>query len=57
MIAQMGNNPSYTWRSIIEGRTVLEKGLIWTSGNGANINIRDSPSIPNVQKLQSANER
>ena len=26
MTAQMGNNPSYTWRSIIEGIVVLEKG-------------------------------
>ena len=41
MTAQVGNNPSYTWRSIIEGRAILEKGLIWRVGNGTSINIRD----------------
>ena len=34
MIAQLGSNPSGTWRSLIEGRTILEKGLIWRVRNG-----------------------
>ena len=57
MTAHIGNNPFYTWRSIIEGRIVLEKGLIWRVGNGTNINIKDSPWVPNMPnyKVQMKN--
>lgn len=53
MNAQLGSNPSYTWRSILEGRVVLEKGLIWRAGNGQTINIRDFPWIPNAPNFRA----
>lgn len=32
--ASIGYNSSYTWQSILEGRKVLDVGLIWVVGNG-----------------------
>jgi hypothetical protein len=39
--ARLGHNPSYAWRSIMQARKVLEKGLMWRVGNGANIRIKN----------------
>ena len=32
--AQLGKNPSYTWRSLVDARGVLHRGLRWNIGNG-----------------------
>ena len=40
--AEIGNNPSFLWRSLLEGKTVLETGSIWRVGNGRKIQIFDS---------------
>ncbi|XP_043700051.1 uncharacterized protein LOC122650727 [Telopea speciosissima] len=34
---KMGSNSSWAWRSILEGRKVLELGLIWHIGNGEQV--------------------
>jgi hypothetical protein len=39
---------SYTWRSIIYGRSLLERGIIWRIGNGATIRIKQDRWIPGV---------
>ncbi|WCJ21653.1 RNA-directed DNA polymerase (reverse transcriptase)-related family protein [Euphorbia peplus] len=44
--ASLGHNPSYVWRSILNGRAVLERGLRYKVGNGASIDIWDSPWLP-----------
>ena len=41
--ARAGNNPSYTWRSILKGIEVLNRGIIWRVGNGRSINIWRDP--------------
>ena len=51
MSAELGSNPSFTWRSLIEGRTVLNKGVLWRVGNGENINIGD-PWVPNMPRFK-----
>ncbi|XP_024164283.1 uncharacterized protein LOC112171314 [Rosa chinensis] len=40
LTADMGERPSYSWRSIMEASPVLEAGLQWRIGNGASIAAR-----------------
>jgi hypothetical protein len=37
LYARLGHNPSYAWRSIVNARAVLERGLFWRVGNGESI--------------------
>lgn len=37
--AQIGNNPSYIWRSILAGQQVLKSGVTRTIGNGRDTKI------------------
>ncbi|XP_016178460.1 uncharacterized protein LOC107620875 [Arachis ipaensis] len=39
--AEVGHNPSWDWRSIIEGRKVLKKGILCEVGRRINIRIRE----------------
>ncbi|XP_024178238.1 uncharacterized mitochondrial protein AtMg00310-like [Rosa chinensis] len=48
LIADMGDRPSYSWRSIMEARSILQAGLFWTIGNGTSMKIWDDEWIPNV---------
>ena len=45
MNADLGNNPSYTWRGIWEARWVVKRGLCWRIGNGESVRIWKDPSI------------
>ncbi|KAK9673871.1 hypothetical protein RND81_12G195100 [Saponaria officinalis] len=47
--ATLGHNPSYTWRSILEGRSTLLKGVRRRVGDGASIKIWSEPWIPGTQ--------
>ena len=46
--ARLGNNPSFPWWSIIEGRELLSKGLVWRVGNGQHIDPRSHAWIPTL---------
>ena len=37
--AQVGNSPSYTWRSLMEAKSVVERGMRWNIGNGRSVDI------------------
>ncbi|XP_072075672.1 uncharacterized protein [Arachis hypogaea] len=51
MRAEVGNLPSWDWRSILEGRKVTEKGLIWQIGPTSEVNIFSDPWIPPQQQF------
>ncbi|KAF5471784.1 hypothetical protein F2P56_008554 [Juglans regia] len=56
--AKLGTRPSFAWRGIHAGLTLLKKGLIWRVGNGQKINIwqdRWIPSLP-AQKILTPRE-
>nr|XP_025675778.1 uncharacterized protein LOC112776041 [Arachis hypogaea] len=44
--AEIGSVPSWGWRSILEGRKVIEKGLLWKIGSGTNVRIFHDPWLP-----------
>ena len=44
--AKIGSNSSYLWRSILEGRKLLNKVILWRVGNGDAIHVWDDPWIP-----------
>ncbi|CAL1389303.1 unnamed protein product [Linum trigynum] len=37
--AQLGSDPSYTWRSILVAQKAVKEGIRWRVGNGSDINI------------------
>ena len=46
--AQTGNNPSYTWCSILQGMELLWIGCIWRVEDGTQIAVWPDPWIPNL---------
>ncbi|KAL0449572.1 UNVERIFIED_CONTAM: hypothetical protein Slati_1513600 [Sesamum latifolium] len=44
--AQMGSNPSFTWRSIQAARPLLMGGIRWSVGDGSQINVASNPWLP-----------
>ncbi|KAK6119136.1 hypothetical protein DH2020_047112 [Rehmannia glutinosa] len=47
LTASIGYKPSFTWRSIVAGREIIQKGTRWLIGNGAKIRIWKDPWLPN----------
>ena len=45
--ATLGNNPSYSWISILTGQEVVRKGIRWRVGNGRSIQIWEDQWLPN----------
>ncbi|XP_025628190.1 uncharacterized protein [Arachis hypogaea] len=43
---EIGSVPSWGWRSVLEGRKVIEKGLLWKIGSGTNVRIFHDPWLP-----------
>uniref|UniRef100_A0A803QDA7 Reverse transcriptase domain-containing protein n=1 Tax=Cannabis sativa TaxID=3483 RepID=A0A803QDA7_CANSA len=48
--ASTGHSPSFCWRSILWGRDLLIKGLIWKVGDGTLVNISESNWLPSHGK-------
>lgn len=46
--AQCPRSSSYTWRSIMHGKKLLDKGILWRVGDGKYINILRDRWIPEV---------
>lgn len=48
MVAALGYNPSFVWRSLMWGGELCIKGMCWRVGDGQNINIANDPWIPSL---------
>lgn len=44
--AELGNCPSFAWRSIFSAQSIVRKGYRWQVGNGASIDIRRDKWLP-----------
>lgn len=45
--ANIGRKPYYAWRSIWNSNKLLQEGVIWRVGDGANVRIWDDLRLPN----------
>ena len=57
--AQLGNNLSYIWRSVLASQKVIRDGVRWRVGVGNHINVWSDPWLPDqrnpyVESLPSA---
>ena len=55
--ATVGNNPSYTWRSILVAKPIVEKGTRWRVGNGSNIRVWGDKWLPRVASYEVISPR
>ncbi|KAF5470770.1 hypothetical protein F2P56_011261 [Juglans regia] len=56
--AKVGSGPSFAWRGIHAGLSLLKEGLIWRVGNGQHVNIWSAKWLPfsPPYKIQSIRE-
>ena len=55
--AQVGNGPSYTWRSLMEAKSVVERGMRWNIGNGRSIDIWRDRWLPTPNSFKVINPK
>lgn len=48
LTAEMGETPSFSWRSILRAKHVLRAGLLWKIGSGVHVDIWDDDWIPGI---------
>ncbi|XP_024199817.1 uncharacterized protein LOC112203016 [Rosa chinensis] len=48
--AELGDSPSFSWRSIIQGRSTLHAGVKWRIGDGRQVHIWQDNWVPNCHK-------
>ncbi|KAL0401118.1 UNVERIFIED_CONTAM: putative mitochondrial protein [Sesamum latifolium] len=46
MNAQLGSNPSFTWRSIFSAMNIVKSGFRWRIGSGAAVRVWSDPWLP-----------
>lgn len=55
--AQLGQRPSFAWRSIMVAKDVILKGTQWNIGNGAKVRIWDDKWMPTSSSYKVASPR
>ena len=53
----MGNNPSFTWRSIMAVQHIVREGIKWRVGNGNSIRIWGDKWLPTIPTHKVASPR
>lgn len=48
LTANMGNKPSYVWKSMLSSRDLLKDGLVWRIGDGGNVKIWKDKWLPTL---------
>ncbi|KAA3481823.1 reverse transcriptase-like protein [Gossypium australe] len=48
LLSLLGNNSSFTWKSIWAARRVLKEGLCWKVGNGSEIFVFNDAWVPDL---------
>ena len=51
MEAELGNNPSFVWRSILAAREIVQAESKWGVGDGKSIAITDSGWLSHVLEI------
>jgi hypothetical protein len=46
LTADMGNKPSYVWKSLLSSRDLLKDGLVWRIGDGGNVKTWKDKWLP-----------
>ncbi|CAK9169056.1 unnamed protein product [Ilex paraguariensis] len=57
MEAEIGHRPSYTWRSILGARKVVEAGSRWRIGDGSRVKIWTDRLIPTPVSFKTVSPR
>lgn len=52
LVAQTGYQSSYAWRSLINARSVLERGMRWCIGDGKKVRIWQDPWLPELSNFK-----
>ena len=46
MEVELGNNPSYVWKSLLAARDILKEGAQWKVGDGQSIGVSAHKWLP-----------
>ena len=57
MEAQLGKNPSYTWKSLMESKSIIYRGLRWSIGNGRRVNVWQDRWLPTPSSFKVVSPR
>ena len=52
MDANLGANPSFVWRSLLEARELFRAGMTWTVGDGQSIRVTDHRWLTHPPQLR-----
>ena len=44
--AELGNNPSFVWRSLLAARDIIQAGSRWIIGDGRNVSVASHSWLP-----------
>ncbi|XP_075650028.1 uncharacterized protein LOC142620554 [Castanea sativa] len=55
--ASLGNNPSFSWRSIMSAQKLVRGGIRWRVGNGKDIHIWGDKWLPSLTTFRLASPR